>query len=123
MGKFRDIFEGLKKPKLDKDVEKILKDLDKLLDLDNVKLSKKDKKLVKESTSNTSYNSLSDALKTELPNFNKVERFTTAMGDIAIEGVLHDGTKGYKRIKISKITPEKKKEIINYLNTKLLPKL
>jgi len=128
---FKEMFLEAK-PKLDKEVKKILSDLDKLLDLDNVVLTGDDLKLVKKTK--TLDESLNESdfkaqLMAKLSQYKHINSFKAGNvgnkvddGDVVIDGTLVDGSKVYNNIKFKGLDKAQTQVMLKSLN-KALPAL
>jgi hypothetical protein len=107
---FKELFE--ESPKLDKKAKEILKWLDDFLG-DITEAIKK---------GNLSQGSFKEILADVLTNFKSIDKFFILQGKLAIDGILNDGSKVIKQIRIPQSDSKKRDEIVKILNVKVLPK-
>ena len=104
-----------KKPKLSKEVIKILDDLDKLLDLDNVKLKEA------KNIGGLTQGSLKEILAIELSKFDSISKIYILDGKIAIDGKLNAKDKSgvIKQVSLGNLNPKDGVKLADMLNKKL----
>ena len=108
---FKELFES--KPKLDKEVKKILKWVEEILG--DLTEAIKTAGGVKQGT-------FKEILAYELSQFKKINKFYKLDNKIAIDGVHKDGSKVIKQVPFPDLDLQVRKDILQALNIRIKPK-